>query len=126
MIFTYAGEEEFVTQRHFATMEDSSDVGIHQRRANAVRGATVSQLDSLIAGGVEGSLAVALVVATKGGRALRFVRHGVAQLLGKDISRVTLAELKDVKVELTKGDDGEVVEVRFGALNPGTDEEGFC
>jgi hypothetical protein len=42
-------------------MEDTAELGYHQRRANVVRRASVDQLDSLVAGSVECHLATALV-----------------------------------------------------------------
>jgi len=108
-------------------MEDSTEVGYHQRRANVVRRTSVDQLDILIAGSVEGQLATALVSSAKGDLSLKFTRTALEQLLGKSVHRIGLSELKDVKVILSRGEDegedgGDRVEVRFGALNPGTDD----
>jgi len=69
----------------------------------------------------------ALVSSAKGGRSLKFLRAALDQMLGKGVHRIGLGELKDVKVILSRGEDegedgGEGVEVRFGALNPGTDD----
>lgn len=109
-------------------MEDTAELGYHQRRANVVRRASVDQLDSLVAGQVEGHLAMALVSSAKGGRSLKFMRTALEQLLGKGVNRISLSELKGVKVVLSRGEEegndagGAEFEVRFGALIPGTDD----
>jgi hypothetical protein len=75
-------------------MEDTTELGYHQRRANVVRRASVDQLDSLVVGQVEGHLAMALVSSAKGGRSLYFlvVKRKVTMRV-KESSRFVLALL---------------------------------